>query len=292
MPHPYSTIGYLENMSQEYPHEVLYPTVDEVVTIHADIVDGDDDATAGVRDEGQIEFILDFISEGHFGEVPETIHEKAGELMRLLAANHPFVDGNKRTALNTTWTFYAMNGLYFDYGEEIKAILKLFAVKEEMVDFPEVVNYFEDISYGTSDDRVSTFFIQAVHLPRWYQNLNHRLRDFIEGDIREVIPDDGDITDIDESELENLEITATTDDLLELTLEHKSFVEEITVFRDENEEELSDEVLEFVEKVISDWDDIKSTLTRIVEDNDPELQRELSQRLIEENLVDGDDIRQ
>nr|WP_303648833.1 Fic family protein [Haloarchaeobius litoreus] len=30
--------------------------------------------------------------------------------MRLIAANHPFVDGNKRTALMSTRIFYALNG--------------------------------------------------------------------------------------------------------------------------------------------------------------------------------------
>nr|WP_245756856.1 Fic family protein [Halogranum rubrum] len=31
--------------------------------------------------------------------------------MRLLVADHPFVDGNKRTALDTTATFYMLTGI-------------------------------------------------------------------------------------------------------------------------------------------------------------------------------------
>ncbi len=54
---------------------------------------------------------------GHSGEVREhlttrdvlTVHETAVELLRLLVANHPFVDDNKRTALASAVTFCALN---------------------------------------------------------------------------------------------------------------------------------------------------------------------------------------
>jgi len=59
------------------------------------------DTSSGVQSKGDIEFALNYASEGAFGSVPETIHEKSFHLLRLLVANHPFVDGNKRTALNT-----------------------------------------------------------------------------------------------------------------------------------------------------------------------------------------------
>ena len=62
---------------------------------------------------------------GFFSEVPETIHEKAVHLMRLLVADHPFVDGNKRTALRTVVVFYVLNGYTFDYSDEIRALLPL-----------------------------------------------------------------------------------------------------------------------------------------------------------------------
>ncbi|WP_373189547.1 Fic family protein [Halolamina sp.] len=47
-----------------------------------------------------MDFVLDYIEAGSFGEAPEGIHETAFHLLRLLVANHPFVDANKRTALN------------------------------------------------------------------------------------------------------------------------------------------------------------------------------------------------
>lgn len=46
-----------------------------------------------------------------FGEdAYPTIHEKAAALLQSLAANHPLLDGNKRTAFVATALFYGLNG--------------------------------------------------------------------------------------------------------------------------------------------------------------------------------------
>lgn len=166
----------------EVSHEIdqiLYPAVSDINSIHRDIVTNDEAASEGVLDQGSVDFAVNCIEHGHFGEVPETLHEKAFELMKLLAANHAFADGNKRTALNTTWTFYAMNGYYFDYGEEIKAILKLLAVKVEMVDEDEAISYFSDISRSADDDRAPTEFVKLQHLFAWYEDTNRRIENVV-----------------------------------------------------------------------------------------------------------------
>ncbi|MGB9930862.1 type II toxin-antitoxin system death-on-curing family toxin [Haloarcula amylolytica] len=101
------------------------------------------DATEpGVRSEDAIGSALQYVSEGFFGEVPETIHEKAVHLMRLLVAEHSFVDGNKRTALRTVVVFYMLNGYTFEYGDEIRALLHRFATDEAAVDTNTAVIYF------------------------------------------------------------------------------------------------------------------------------------------------------
>ena len=41
------------------------------------------------------------------------IIEEAAALWESLAQNHSFVDGNKRTAFAATYTFLAINALYF-----------------------------------------------------------------------------------------------------------------------------------------------------------------------------------
>lgn len=70
-----------------------YPSVDDVLEIHEDIVSEYPDTSSGVKNRGDIEFALEYISEGNFGSVPETIHEKTFHFIRLIVANHPFVDG-------------------------------------------------------------------------------------------------------------------------------------------------------------------------------------------------------
>jgi death-on-curing protein len=119
-----------------------YPSVEDILDIHQDIVMEYPDTTSGVRSRGDIEFALEYISEGSFGSVPETIHETAFHLLRLLVANHPFVDGNKRTALNVTVVFYLLNGYRFEYDDEIREILKQFGTDETTVDEGHVLEYF------------------------------------------------------------------------------------------------------------------------------------------------------
>lgn len=94
-----------------------YPSVQDVLDIHENIVSEYPETSSGVRNRGAIEFALDYVSEGNFGSVPETIHEKSFHLLRLLVVNHPFVDGNKRTALNTVTVFYLLNGYRFEYDD-------------------------------------------------------------------------------------------------------------------------------------------------------------------------------
>jgi len=120
-----------------------YPSVEDILAIHDDIVSEYPDTPSGVQNRGDIEFALNYIEEGSFDTVPETVHEKAFHLLRLLVANHPFVDANKRTALNTVVVFYFLNGYQFEYGDEIRTVLKQFGVDAETVDEGEVVAYLQ-----------------------------------------------------------------------------------------------------------------------------------------------------
>ena len=122
--------------------DVAYPSVDLVLDLHEKIVEEGDNTESGVRLEDAVASALQYVSEGFFGEVPQTIHEKAVHLMRLLVADHPFVDGNKRTALRTVVVFYMLNGYTFEYGDEVRALLHRFATDEAAVDTDTAVIYF------------------------------------------------------------------------------------------------------------------------------------------------------
>lgn len=93
---------------------IEYLTSEDVLAIHEVIVESNADTEPGVSSRGDVEYVIEFVREGHFDQVPETIHEKAFQLLRLLVSNHPLVDGNKRTALASTTVFYALNGYSFE----------------------------------------------------------------------------------------------------------------------------------------------------------------------------------
>ena len=122
--------------------DVEYPSVELVVDLHEQVVAEGDATEAGVRSADAIGSALQYVSEGFFGEVPESIHEKAVHLMRLLVADHPFVDGNKRTALRSVVVLCMLNRYVFEYGHEMRALLHRFATEEADVDVKTTVIYF------------------------------------------------------------------------------------------------------------------------------------------------------
>jgi death-on-curing protein len=128
----------------EGPESINYLSTDDVLAIHELIVESNADTAAGVTAAGDIEYAIDNIREGHFGHVPESLHEKAFQLLRLIVVNHPFVDGNKRTALMSVRIFYALNGLEFAYDRRIKEILKTLATDETGVEKEMVLSYLQD----------------------------------------------------------------------------------------------------------------------------------------------------
>ena len=131
--------------------DIAYPTTGDVLAIHDAVVASDRETEAGVLSPETVESVLVYVSEGYFGEVPETIHEKAAHLMRLLAAEHPFVDGNKRTALNTAETFYDMNSYEFDHDDDVRKILKRFATDQASVEMEAVVGYCRERSHRAEE---------------------------------------------------------------------------------------------------------------------------------------------
>jgi death-on-curing protein len=122
--------------------DVVYPSVDLILALHEQVVEEGDVTEPGIRSTAAVESAVQYVSAGYFGKVPQTLHKKAVHLMRLLVADHPFVDGNKRTALRTVVVFYMLNGYTFEYGDEIRALLHRFATDEAAVDTETAVVYF------------------------------------------------------------------------------------------------------------------------------------------------------
>lgn len=83
-----------------------YLTADEVVALHDDQIERHGGAR-GLRDPGQLESALHRPQTGYYAD----LIEEAAALWESLSQNHPFVDGNKRTAIVTTFAFLLGNGL-------------------------------------------------------------------------------------------------------------------------------------------------------------------------------------
>lgn len=87
-----------------------YLTAAEVLLLHARLIQRTGGA-GGVRDLALLESALarpQATFEGH--ELYPDLWTKAAALMESLIRDHPFVDGNKRTALAATAIFLELNG--------------------------------------------------------------------------------------------------------------------------------------------------------------------------------------
>jgi death-on-curing protein len=95
----------------------LFLSLDEVLSLHAEQIHlfG---GSAGVRDVGLLQSAMGSV-EATFGGVflHETIYEMAAAYLYGICRNHPFVDGNKRTAVSVALTFLDMNGVEVDADE-------------------------------------------------------------------------------------------------------------------------------------------------------------------------------
>jgi death on curing protein len=83
-----------------------YLTIAEVRAMHTDQVERYG-GSLGLRDRGQLEAALFRPQTGYYTDPIE----EAAALWESLSQNHPFIDGNKRTAFAATYTFLAINGI-------------------------------------------------------------------------------------------------------------------------------------------------------------------------------------
>jgi death on curing protein len=88
-------------------------TVEQVVQLHVLVLmqTGGGD---GLRDLGRLESVIAAQAQVVFGEeLYKGLFEKAATLCRGIIADHPFFDGNERTAMLAALTFLQINGQKF-----------------------------------------------------------------------------------------------------------------------------------------------------------------------------------
>jgi death on curing protein len=90
--------------------DLLHPTVEAVKAIHREVLMAHG-GSAGIRDEGLLDSAVaapqaTMMGKPMFSEPVEV----AAAYLFYLCRNHPFIDGNKRTALATCLVFLSENG--------------------------------------------------------------------------------------------------------------------------------------------------------------------------------------
>jgi death-on-curing protein len=91
--------------------EPLFLTMDEVLALH-DLQIRLFGGSAGARDLGLLESAIgnaEATFDGQF--LHETVFAMAAAYLYSICRNHPFLDGNKRTATAAAMTFLDMNGI-------------------------------------------------------------------------------------------------------------------------------------------------------------------------------------
>jgi len=87
-----------------------YLAVDDLELIHIQIIDASG-GSQGTRDRARLEAATASQYQEVFGSVLyETVFDKAAALCRGIIADHPFVDGNKRTGIMAALIFLERNG--------------------------------------------------------------------------------------------------------------------------------------------------------------------------------------
>ncbi len=86
-----------------------YVSLEEILRLHFQLIE-DFGGGHGVRDEGRLKAVVQAPKQIVFGkEQYPTVYDKAAVYLRNIIGDHPFSDGNKRTALAVCGIFLARN---------------------------------------------------------------------------------------------------------------------------------------------------------------------------------------
>ena len=105
-----------------------FPTIEEVVAIH-DAAIHEFGGSMGLRDMGALASAVMRPQIGYY----DTLIEEAAALLEGLAMNHPFIDGNKRTAFYTTDAFLRKNGSFIDCDNDESPPFLHAALRDQLV---------------------------------------------------------------------------------------------------------------------------------------------------------------
>ncbi len=96
----------------------LFLTLDEVLSLHEDQV-ARYGGSRGVRDLGLLQSAMGSVAATFAGVfLHETVLEMAAAYLYAICRNHPFIDGNKRTAVAASLTFLELHSIELEADED------------------------------------------------------------------------------------------------------------------------------------------------------------------------------
>jgi death on curing protein len=102
---------------------IIHLSADQVLDLHTEALTFG--GRPGLRSVHLLHSAIGQVEQAVFGEdAYPTVQEKAAAYAYFLARNHPFVDGNKRTAAAAMLVFLELNG--FDFLEEQDPLAEMF----------------------------------------------------------------------------------------------------------------------------------------------------------------------
>lgn len=122
--------------------EPLWLTLEQVILTHRKMIDlfG---GTHGIRDEGLLQSAL-ARPLNIYSYQDGDIFECAAAYAEGITYNHPFIDGNKRTAFMSTSVFLAINGLSLKPQLEKNHENIMIEVAEKRITLPELARYLRE----------------------------------------------------------------------------------------------------------------------------------------------------
>lgn len=120
-----------------------YLTPEQVLFIHSRLVD-ETSGGHGLRDPGMLLSALGR-PQATFdaADLYHDIFQKAAALMDSLVRNHPFVDGNKRTAIVATVSFLQLNGYQFIAENDEVVVFTLACARVEL-SLQQIAGWFQN----------------------------------------------------------------------------------------------------------------------------------------------------
>lgn len=121
----------------------VYLSIQQVEEIH-DLLIKQLSGSYGVRSKDLLESAV-FRMQATFGgdDLYKDIFEKAAALLESLCKNHPFVDGNKRTAFTCAVTFLELNGYKTEFNKEEAENIMIRVVLSKL-SFEEIAKFLKE----------------------------------------------------------------------------------------------------------------------------------------------------